>query len=212
MTLEFVTSILSLCGDRPGAIGTGERCKAIVAAHGFTGRAMDVAVLLYAARDGRPEVPVLDLLQRERALESTRRWRTWRHVLSGCTLAALYGEADAPEQGLRVLAELGDAESLGFYASEIHRVEGELRRRIAPQALDDAVRRFQRAIDLARGRELKSLELRASTSLARLRRDQGRPEEAHRVLAEVYGWFTEGFDTQDLRTAKALLDELSPPG
>ena len=210
MTLSFLTSILSLCGDRPAAISAGERCLAIIDAHGFRSRAIDVAVLLYAARGGRPEVPALDALQRALTLESARTWRTWRHVMSGCTVAWLYGEAEAPEQGLQVLAGLGDAEGLGFYASEVHRVEGELRRRIAPQAFDDAARCFQRAIDLARRRELRSLELRAATSLARLRRDQGRREDARRALADVYGWFTEGFDTQDLRAAKVLLDELAP--
>jgi predicted ATPase len=113
------------------------------------------------------------------------------------------------EQGLQVLAALGDAEYGGFCGAEVHRVEGELRRRIAPQNHDDAARCFQRAIDFARRRELRSFELRAATSLARLWRDQGRREDARRAVADVYGWFTEGFDTQDLRAAKALLDELA---
>jgi hypothetical protein len=205
MALSFMTSILSLCGDWPAAIGAGERCMAIVDAHGFSGRAIDIAVLLYAARGDRPDVAALDALQRERALESNR---AWRYGMSGCTVAWLYGEADAPEQGLQVLAALGNAEGVGFHSSEVYRVEGELRRRIAPRAPDDAARCFQRAIDLARRRELRSLELRAATSLARLWRDQGRHEDARRALADVYGWFTEGFDTQDLRAAKALLDGL----
>jgi predicted ATPase len=80
----------------------------------------------------------------------------------------------------------------------------------APRARDDAARCFQQAVDLARRRELKSLELRATTSLARLWRDEGRREEARRALAAVYGFFTEGFDTQDLRAAKAVLDDLAP--
>ena len=67
---------------------------------------------------------------------------------------------------------------------------------------------LRQAIDTARGQQAKSLELRAATSLARLRRDQGRRPEAHDLLAPVYGWFTEGFDTPDLKDAKALLDEL----
>src|SRR5712691_2927761 len=206
LTLSFVTSILSLCGDRPAAIGAGERCMAIVDAHGFSGRAIDLAVLLYAARGDRPAVAALDALEREWALKGNM--RTWRYVMSGCTIAWLYGEADAPEQGLQVLAALSDAEHGGFYGSEISRVEGELRRLIAPQASDDAARCFQRAIEFAHPRELRSLELRAATSLARLWRDQGRREDARRALADVYGWFTEGFDTQDLRAAKVLLDEL----
>ena len=68
---------------------------------------------------------------------------------------------------------------------------------------------FLKAIGIARKQQAKSLELRAVTSLARLRQQQGRKEEAGRLLAEVYGWFTEGFDTVDLRDAKALLETLS---
>ena len=207
MTLAFLASILFLCGDRPAAIGAGERCVAIVDTHGFSGRAIDIAVLLHAARGDHTDAAALDALRQRWALEETM--RTWRYVLSGCTLAGLYGEVDAPEQGLQVLAALGDVQAVGFYGSEVHRVEGELRRRIAPRAPDDAARCFQQAIDLARRRELRSLELRAATSLARLWRDQGRPEDARRALADVYGWFTEGFDTQDLRAAKALLDVLA---
>ena len=120
----------------------------------------------------------------------------------------MYGEADIPARGFQILAALADADRAGYYGSEIHRLEGELRRRLAPHDTEDAARCFERAIDLARHREAKSLELRATTSLARLWRDHGRREDARRVLADIYGWFTEGFDTQDLRAAKALLDEL----
>jgi class 3 adenylate cyclase/tetratricopeptide (TPR) repeat protein len=204
MTLAFVTSLLYLRGDLSAAVSAAERCLAIVYAHGFHSRAAELKVFLYAARGERPDVAVLDGLQSERIVE-----RNWRYVMSGCTVAWLYGEVDAPEQGLQVLAALGDPEGTGFFASEVHRVEGELRRRIASQAHDDAGRCFQRAIESARRRELKSFELRAATSLARLWRDQGRYQDARRALADVYGWFTEGFDTQDLRAAKALLDELA---
>jgi len=65
---------------------------------------------------------------------------------------------------------------------------------------------------IAREQEAKLWELRASVSLARLRRDQGHRAEAHDLLASVYGWFTEGFDTPDLKEAKALLDELGDTG
>ena len=68
---------------------------------------------------------------------------------------------------------------------------------------------YQQAIAIAKRQSAKMLELRASTSLARLWRDQGRRDEARDLLAPVYGWFTEGFDTLDLKEAKALLDELS---
>ena len=71
---------------------------------------------------------------------------------------------------------------------------------------------FLKAIEIAQRQQAKSLELRASTSLARLWQQQGKNAEAHTMLAEIYGWFTEGFDTKDLQEAKALLDELAEGG
>ena len=68
---------------------------------------------------------------------------------------------------------------------------------------------FERALDIARQQQAKSWELRASMSLARLWRDQGKVQQARELLAPVYGWFTEGFDTRDLKEAKALLEELA---
>ena len=72
--------------------------------------------------------------------------------------------------------------------------------------LADAQRLLEKSLAVAQGQKARSLELRAAADLARLRRDQGRHAEARDLLAPVYSWFTEGFDTQDLREAKALLD------
>jgi predicted ATPase len=74
---------------------------------------------------------------------------------------------------------------------------------------DEAENYFLKAIEISRQQQAKSLELRATMSLARLWQMQGKREEARKMLAEIYGWFTEGFDTADLQDAKALLDELS---
>jgi adenylate cyclase len=74
--------------------------------------------------------------------------------------------------------------------------------------ITEAEATFRCALDIARRQQAKSLELRAATSLARLWQHQGKRTEAHQLLAEVYGGFTEGFDTADLREAKALLDAL----
>jgi predicted ATPase len=68
---------------------------------------------------------------------------------------------------------------------------------------------FLKAIEVARRQQTKSLELRATTSLARLWQQQGKQKDAHQMLAEVYGWFTEGFDTADSKEAKTLLEELN---
>ncbi len=91
---------------------------------------------------------------------------------------------------------------------EVHRLIGDLLLRRNPSAPDRAEVSYRRAIERARSQEAKSWELRAATSLARLWRDQGKPAEARALLAPVYGWFTEGFDTADLKDAKALLKEL----
>ena len=76
-------------------------------------------------------------------------------------------------------------------------------------ALDEAEASFRAAIDLARSQEARWWELRASVSLTRLLRDTNRRDEARAILGEIYNWFTEGFDTADLKDAKALLDELA---
>jgi len=83
-----------------------------------------------------------------------------------------------------------------------------LRRTGDPNA-PEAQKCFERAIEIARNQNAKSLELRATMSLARLLERQGKCDEARTILAEIYGWFTEGFDTADLKDAKALLAEFS---
>jgi predicted ATPase len=93
--------------------------------------------------------------------------------------------------------------------AEIHRTAGDLALMLPEANAAQAEAYFERAIAVARKQQAKSWELRAVMSLARLRRDQGRRAEARNLLAPVYGWFTEGFDTPDLLDAKALLVELA---
>jgi class 3 adenylate cyclase/predicted ATPase len=94
------------------------------------------------------------------------------------------------------------------YEAELHRFRGEWLRASRPAEHDEAEVSLRRAIAVADGQHAKMWELRASTSLARLWRDQGKRTEARDLLAPIYGWFTEGFDTPDLTVAKALLEEL----
>ncbi len=96
-----------------------------------------------------------------------------------------------------------------WFEAEINRIAGEVAVLSPNPDLAKATGYFERALAVARKQQAKSLELRASMSLARLWRDQGKPQQARELLAPVYGWFTEGFDTRDLKEAKALLGELA---
>ena len=93
--------------------------------------------------------------------------------------------------------------------ADIRRIAGEIALISPEQGPVKAEAYFERALSVARAQQAKSWELRAAMSMARLRRDQGKPDEARDLLAPVYGWFTEGFDTLDLKEAKALLDDLA---
>jgi tetratricopeptide (TPR) repeat protein len=95
-----------------------------------------------------------------------------------------------------------------FRDAELHRLKGEVFLQIPDHTEDEAEALFRNAIEVAQGQEAKSLELRAVTSLARLWHKQGKKDEARALLAPVYDWFTEGFDTQDLKDARALMVEL----
>jgi tetratricopeptide (TPR) repeat protein len=127
-------------------------------------------------------------------------------------LAEAYGHGGHAEAGLRVVAEaLAVAHRTGERRdeAEISRVKGELLLRQAIANAPEAEACFQQALALAHRQQAKSWELRAAMSLARLWQHQDKRTEARELLAPVYGWFTEGFDTADLQEAKALLEELA---
>jgi predicted ATPase len=127
-------------------------------------------------------------------------------------LADAYGRGARAEEGLAVLDEaLRAVEDTGarFYESEMHRLRGELLLTGAPKNPADAETCFRQAIAIAHGQSAKSLELRAVLSLSRLLQEQGKQDEARPMLSEIYGWFTEGFETADLQEAKALLQAAS---
>src|SRR6516165_10742183 len=127
-------------------------------------------------------------------------------------LAEAYGAAGQAEEGLQGLA---DAQALvtrtgeGFYEAELYRLAGVLHLNSTATAQAKAEGNLTHALTIARRQEAKSLELRAATSLARLWQQQGKRAEAYELLAPIYGWFTEGFDTADLQEAKTLLDALA---
>jgi len=127
-------------------------------------------------------------------------------------LAEAYGAGGHPEEGLHSLAEalaVMDTTEVRFSAAELYRLKGAL---LLQQAVPDAAQAeacFHQALDVAREQQAKSWELRAATSLARLWQSQDKRQEASALLAPVYEWFTEGFDTADLQEAKTLLQELA---
>lgn len=129
-----------------------------------------------------------------------------------CMLAQAFMEAGRFNDGLSAVTEAlatTDENEIRFYGAETYRLKGELLLRQQDSDKSEARKCFQRAIEIARGQSAKSLELRATTSLASLLSKQGHRDEARTMLADIYNWFTEGFDTADLKDAKALLEELS---
>ena len=95
-----------------------------------------------------------------------------------------------------------------FYDAELHRLRADILLDRDGNAAEEAEALFHQALEIARRQEAKTFELRAATSLARLRQRQGKRDAARDLLAPVYEWFIEGFDTRDLKEAKALLEEL----
>jgi adenylate cyclase len=143
-------------------------------------------------------------------------------------LADAYAQAGDPATGLTALEEaIATVEQRGEYfcQEELYRLKGELTLQkfqvpgfkfqvadppsLIPDPYSEAEACFLKALEISHSQQAKSLELRAATSLARLWRQQGKRHEARNMLAEIYGWFTEGFTTPDLRVAKALLVELA---
>ena len=164
------------------------------------------------AAQGQEEDGIAQLRQGLAAYQATgtAQGRTYWLAL----LAEAYGRAGQAEAGLTVLTEaLAVVDKTGerFCEAELYRLKGEL---LLAQADNRQKRReieacFLKALDIAHGQQAKLFELRAAMSLSRLWQQQGKCAAAHQLLAEVYGWFTEGFDTVDLQEARALLEVLT---
>ena len=141
-----------------------------------------------------------------RSIGSTIYWPVWLSLL-----ARAYGELGQFDDAWTCLSQaIAAIETTKetWYEAEVHRIAGEVALMLPDQDAPKAEASFERALAVARSQQAKSFELRASMSMARLWRDQGKRDEAQELLAPVYSWFTEGFDTRDLKEAKALLDEL----
>ena len=132
-----------------------------------------------------------------------------RHL---CFLAMAYAELGQLDDARHCIDEASDkveGSKERWFEAEVHRIAGEIALKSPAPDAAKAEAYFERALAVARKQQAKSWELRAATSMARLWRDQGKLQQARELLAPVYGWFTEGFDTLDLKEAKALLEELA---
>jgi predicted ATPase len=127
-------------------------------------------------------------------------------------LALAYADLGKFDDAWRCIGEVTtavDASNERRFEAEVHRTAGEIALKSPERDAVKAKAYFERALAVARQQRAKSWELRAAVSMARLWRDQGKPQQARELLAPVYSWFTEGFDTLDLKEAKALLEELA---
>jgi predicted ATPase len=198
--------------DVPAVHEQAEAAIALSAEQGFPGwAALGTSLCGWAlAMQGQSEAGMAQVRQGITALRATGQALLVPYL---CTmLADVAAHLGHVEDGLQALAEahtLVEQQEERWWEAEVCRLRGVvlLRQPGTPQAEAEAW--LQRALDVARRQEAKSLELRAAMSLSRLWQQQGKRTEAHALLAPIYGWFTEGFDTADLQEAKALLQELT---
>ena len=210
--LPFAGIVYQLLGDAAALREVTASMIALSTEHGFSqwlafGRILDGWI---QAEQGRGEPAI------EQIRHGIDEYRAMGNDLWVSCFLSLLASANltlgAADDGLVVVADalrLADVNGSRLWNAELHRLEGELLLARDPAAGPEAERAFRQAIELAHQHHSKAWELRATTSLSRLWQRQGKRQEASQQLAEIYRWFTEGFDTVDLKEAKALLDELA---
>jgi predicted ATPase len=191
---------------------TAERLMALSTDHGFIFWLAGANILRgwAMAEQGRNEEAIAQIQEGLAALRAAGAEVERPQNLS--LLAEACMKTGRLDDGLTALTEalaVADEREARVSEAETHRLKGELLLKQNSSNASEAQNCFQRAIEIARKQSAKSWELRATTSLARLLNEQGRRDEARTMLADIYNWFTEGFDTADLKDAKASLDELN---
>ena len=176
------------------------------------------ALVERAVQSGEREQREAGLVQLQEGLAAVRAMEgeLWVPLFLGA-LAQGYGQGGQTKEGLAVLAQalaMVEKNDERWSEAELYRLKGALTLQQSkvqgPKSkVEEAEECFHKAVEIARNQQAKSLELRAVMSMSRLWQQQGKQKEAHQMLSEVYNWFTEGFDTADLKDAQALLDELS---
>ena len=209
---SLATLHVLLRGESQAALEGAEAAIALASEGGFrehAGRGILIRAAAWADQ-GRLEEGIAGMRAVRDAMRAAglAMGSTWTVVL----LAGAHAKAGQVEEGLALVAEAQESITRSgerFVESELHRVKGDLLLAGPTPDPAQAEAAFREALEIARRQSTKSHELRAATGLARLWQQQGRVEEARALLAPVYGWFTEGFDTRDLKDATALLEELA---
>jgi len=217
---SFIADLYHLCGEDDVALSLIEASLARASEQGLPywearGRVMRGLLL---AKQGRTQEGIAQMRQGLEAMRTTGAELNRAYFLAHLAEAyALVGESGAGFDAVTEAFELVDKGGERWWEAELYRLKGELL--LASKGTKDpdqprtpraaeAEGCLQQAMTIARQQQMRALELRAATSLSRLWRRQGRDAEARRLSTEIYRWFTEGFDTADLRTAKAMLDAL----
>jgi adenylate cyclase len=208
--LTYANAVCHLRREVPRILERGEALVALATEQGFALRAAHGTLWRgwALAMQGAVETGLAQIRQAHAAWRATGAALAQSSVLGLC--AEVYRQAGQVEEGLQVLAEaLACVDTTGerWWEAELWRLKGELLLEDAAAPEAEAECCCQRALAVARQQQARWLELRAAVSLSRLWQRQGRGDEARELLAPIYGWFTEGFDTVDLQAAKALLEE-----
>jgi predicted ATPase len=198
--------------DTAATYAGADELMALATAQGLAHRVAQGGLLLgwAVARQGDAAAGVVHVQQGLEAIQGTGLKLYRPYFLAW--LADAYGQAGQAEAGLQVLAEaltLVVATEERWWEAELHRLKGALLLQLPNSDVSQAEACFQQALAVARSQQARSLELRAAISLSRLWQQQGQRAAARELLAPLYGWFSEGFDTPDLQAAKALLAAFS---
>ena len=213
--LHFGTSVYRFRREGAPAQTQAEGVVALASEQGFPYfRAAGTYLRGWAlAEQGQVEEGIADMLEGQRIWQESGIRQLGQVSL---LLAEAYGKVDRVKDGLAVLAQAEaelDKSNEKWWQAELLRTRGELLR-VAKDGADHDSQEitdcFQRAIRTAHDQQAKSLELRSAMRLAAFWQERGKPDDAYQLLSNIYGWFSEGFDTPDLQAAKALLDELAP--
>jgi predicted ATPase len=215
-SLEFALShtarVHLLRRETPLAHAHSAAALAIADEQGFAQRSAGSTVLRGWAlsRQGQAEEGIAQIIQGIAAFRATgaNAWcHYWLALLVEASAAAgqIAQGLTAVTEALTLVGQNGEC----FHEAELYRLQGELLLQQPSPAIPQALTCFRHALEVARRQEAKLLELRAAMSLARLWQHQEKRVGSHQLLAEIYGWFTEGFDTADLQEAKTLLEELA---